>query len=1101
MPLKKAEKGTSNEKDKTPEKDAPRRTEKAQSQAMREASLAVKDFMTDNQKALTYLKVAKQLMERQEYRGAIELLSEAASLNPTASIFTTRATAYKALNLWQEAYFEYSYAIRLEPTNGSFFSFRALCATKLNKVGLALADMEQSITYEPTAHHIYTKGTIQADDGQLEKAILTFNQALRFEVIAEDIKMRCMYRKCLCLYELKQYPKTFELLKLVLAHDPNSVPPRVLISRAAKMTGDLKQAEEQMAHALTLDEKNPVNHMEMGDIRFRTGDKYKIVDAIYNFNECVTAFEEKRVALTDQLAGYAAQEKAYWDEINANKAMNSRSSTKETGMASSLRNAVADSANAQLNNGGDDPYLSSSKKSGLGEGDEEEDGEGEEGDDAEDEDDDNDAGGGQKEQKEDDDGVDGSGGGGVRASGGRRRNNALQRKGKTTNHHRPDGKALKELEKELADAYYRRSQCYVMLMNIDESGDDSLVHKALEDAKMATSYDPSDDDFQISVATCYIRLQRFEDAMVSFQTVLARSPRNEKALFQNAFCQRAVGRQKDAVGGLTKIIAVAQRVQEQNARGIVDPHFHMEIPLDTVYGTRGTLFHEMKAHKLALHDLGRAVALNEDRAENYFLRGDCHAKLGNYELALIDFNEAEKRKFHDIVSLTTSRGMIHRLLGDSYRARLDFETSLSILDELAAEERKNGGVDHPETQRQGTMASRRVDAALVQIRLSSLRALCFIDNRMYSAGYGVLMSTCTLVDEIEDALLLGFTISEAILTIDKRLEIEEAAERREKEIAAIAEKEAGKKMRALEAEKKKSEKRRKAQQKREAEAAGEGDGDVDDDDMEFASDDEDSVQREERESKERAAEEKDAQELAARAKKLQAEAENAKIVASLVQADRIATPPRGSGRAVDTVTLSHLRRMKWVLLYHMGLSLHQQKRFDEAQDVLEGCVAVEMLACAPDDIVVGIVHFFRGVELAHEDRLEEAEECFASSLASKWGAMDQNKTLINFAKAKLYQQQDLHEQAIAGFSLSIEIDPNNAWAFFRRAWSYKAVGKYLEAGADFEEAKKLRWDDPNFSIDYKRINKFAYMEIETEPDIRFEFPSLLPQPGLSEVTR
>ena len=89
MPPKKAEKGASKEKDKTPEKDAPRRTEKAQSQAMREASLAVKDFMTDNQKALTYLKVAKQLMERQEYRGAIELLSEAASLNPTASIFTT----------------------------------------------------------------------------------------------------------------------------------------------------------------------------------------------------------------------------------------------------------------------------------------------------------------------------------------------------------------------------------------------------------------------------------------------------------------------------------------------------------------------------------------------------------------------------------------------------------------------------------------------------------------------------------------------------------------------------------------------------------------------------------------------------------------------------------------------------------------------------------------------------------------------------------------------------------------------------------------------------------------------------------------------------
>ena len=37
------------------------------------------------------------------------------------------------------------------------------------------------------------------------------------------------------------------------------------------------------------------------------------------------------------------------------------------------------------------------------------------------------------------------------------------------------------------------------------------------------------------------------------------------------------------------------------------------------------------AHKLALHDLGKAIAIHPVGADNYYLRGDCHSKLGNYE--------------------------------------------------------------------------------------------------------------------------------------------------------------------------------------------------------------------------------------------------------------------------------------------------------------------------------------------------------------------------------------------------------------------------------------------------------------------------------------
>jgi hypothetical protein len=75
------------------------------------------------------------------------------------------------------------------------------------------------------------------------------------------------------------------------------------------------------------------------------------------------------------------------------------------------------------------------------------------------------------------------------------------------------------------------------------------------------------------------------------------------------------------------------------------------IPLGKLFETRGTLLHEMQrmlyclqiyefflsdfllslVYKLAIVDLGRAAAMHPDRTENFFLKADCHGKLGNYE--------------------------------------------------------------------------------------------------------------------------------------------------------------------------------------------------------------------------------------------------------------------------------------------------------------------------------------------------------------------------------------------------------------------------------------------------------------------------------------
>jgi hypothetical protein len=64
----------------------------------------------------------------------------------------------------------------------------------------------------------------------------------------------------------------------------------------------------------------------------------------------------------------------------------------------------------------------------------------------------------------------------------------------------------------------------------------------------------------------------------------------------------------------------------------------------------------------------------------------------------------------------------------------------------------------------------------------------------------------------------------------------------------------------------------------------------------------------------------------------------------------------------------------------------------------------------------------------------------------------------------------------------------------------QAIGNYVAAGDDFETAKHLSPDDPNFAVNYKSIAQCAYMEVASDADLIEPFPALLPVPGLSATT-
>ncbi len=73
---------------------------------------------------------------------------------------------------------------------------------------------------------------------------------------------------------------------------------------------------------------------------------------------------------------------------------------------------------------------------------------------------------------------------------------------------------------------------------------------------------------------------------------------------------------------------------------------------------------------------------------------------------------------------------------------------------------------------------------------------------------------------------------------------------------------------------------------------------------------------------------------------------------------------------------------------------------------------------------------------------------------------------------------DYFEESVADFNQVIQHNPKNAHAYFRRAFSLKALKvsnifitlqRYAEAADDFEKAKDLSPLDPKMVVNYKKL--------------------------------
>lgn len=64
---------------------------------------------------------------------------------------------------------------------------------------------------------------------------------------------------------------------------------------------------------------------------------------------------------------------------------------------------------------------------------------------------------------------------------------------------------------------------------------------------------------------------------------------------------------------------------------------------------------------------------------------------------------------------------------------------------------------------------------------------------------------------------------------------------------------------------------------------------------------------------------------------------------------------------------------------------------------------------------------------------------------------------------------EYHQEAVDDFGAVIERNTRNAHAYFRRAFSLKALKRYAEAADDFERAKELAPLDPKMVVNYKKL--------------------------------
>lgn len=133
----------------------------------------------------------------------------------------------------------------------------------------------------------------------------------------------------------------------------------------------------------------------------------------------------------------------------------------------------------------------------------------------------------------------------------------------------------------------------------------------------------------------------------------------------------------------------------------------------------------------------------------------------------------------------------------------------------------------------------------------------------------------------------------------------------------------------------------------------------------------------------------------------------------------------------------YLKRVEWILRYHVALGYYMSCQFEHAEEALLLCIDESSLGFVSDDVALGAQLYFLSLTLIQLKKYKEATVFLENCSKTHWVNIPRNNFLYTYTNAKLFQCQGVHGDAIKQFSEAIHSNPSSAYCYFRRGWSHK----------------------------------------------------------------
>jgi arylsulfatase A-like enzyme/Flp pilus assembly protein TadD len=171
---------------------------------------------------------------------------------------------------------------------------------------------------------------------------------------------------------------------------------------------------------------------------------------------------------------------------------------------------------------------------------------------------------------------------------------------------------------------------------------------------------------KILSARNYLRQEQFDEAKAVCLDIAALRPELAPVSLLLGPIAAHQGRMADAVTHYSHVLAL--RATAKNAR---------TFSWDDVHNRRGIAYAELGQFDLALEDYNQAIEFNPELADAYSNRGWTYLQLENYDLAGRDFDRAIELE-PDFATAYNNRARVYRALGNFERALADYSQAIKL---------------------------------------------------------------------------------------------------------------------------------------------------------------------------------------------------------------------------------------------------------------------------------------------------------------------------------------------------------------------------------------------------------------------------------------